>query len=324
MIRLAWRQSRLTAACTGILLVALTIGLLLTEHAMTGFMRTSGLGDCLAARGQCTLARDAFVGRYGVVFSLVSALSFIPMLVGLFWGAPLIAREVEQGTHHLVWTQSISPRRWLAVKLGLLIVGALLVAVVITGLFTWWARPWTMLSVEGNGYSRVSPSLYNLQGVVPMADMLFAFALGTAAGALIRRTVPAMAVTLVGYLGMRLGLQSLRANGFLPAKVVAFPFGTQNPRAGMGDWFLGESVVDQHGHPVSLGTLQALCPATATASGPRGTSTPCVIAHGYHFQDVFQPLTRFWALQGIESGILLAAAALLLAVATWWTLRRTT
>jgi hypothetical protein len=324
MIRLAWRQSRLTAACAGILLVALTIVLLLTEHAMTGYMHTSGLGDCLAARGQCTLAQDAFVGRYGAVFSLVSALSFIPMLVGLFWAAPLIAREVEQGTHHLVWTQSISPRRWLAVKLGMLIVGALLVAVVITGLFTWWSRPWTMLSVEGNGYSRINPSLYNLQGVVPIADMLFAFALGTAAGALVRRTVPAMAVTLVGYLGVRLGLQSLRANGFLPAKVVAFPFGTQDPRAAMGDWFLGQSVVDQHGHPVSLATLQALCPASATASGPRGTSTPCVIAHGYHFQDVVQPLSRFWSLQGIESSILLTAAALLLAVATWWTLRRTT
>jgi hypothetical protein len=235
MIRLAWRQSRLTAASTGVLLVALSILLLLTEHAMTGFMHTSGLGGCLAARGQCTLARDAFIGRYGAMFSLVSALSFIPMLVGLFWGAPLIAHEVEQGTHHLVWTQSISPRRWLAVKLGLLILGALLLATVITGLFTWWARPWTLLTVEGNGYSRINPSLYNLQGVVPIADMLFAFALGTAAGALIRRTVPAMAVTLVGYMGMRLGLQSLRANGFLPANVVTFPFGTQGPRAGMGE-----------------------------------------------------------------------------------------
>lgn len=324
MIRLAWRQSRLTAASAGILLVALTVMLLLTEHAMTGYLRTSGLGDCLAARGQCTLARDAFVGRYGAVFSLVSVLSFIPMLVGLFWAAPLIAREVEQGTHHLVWSQSISPGRWLVVKLSMLIAGALLVAVVVAGLFTWWSRPWTMLSVEGNGYSRINPSLFNLQGVVPIADMLFAFALGTAAGALIRRTVPAMAVTLAGYLGVRLGLQSLRANGFLPAKVVAFPFGTQNPRAGMGDWFLGESVVDQHGHPVSLATLQTLCPAAATASGPRGTSTPCVIAHGYHFQDVFQPLNRFWALQGIESSILLTAAALLLAIAVWWTLRRTT
>ena len=44
----------------------------------------------------------------------------LPALIGLFWGAPLIARELEAGTHRLVWNQSVTRGRWLAVKLGLI------------------------------------------------------------------------------------------------------------------------------------------------------------------------------------------------------------
>ena len=43
-----------------------------------------------------------------------------PLLVGLFWGAPVLAREFERGTHRLAWTQSVPRRAWLVVKLGVL------------------------------------------------------------------------------------------------------------------------------------------------------------------------------------------------------------
>jgi ABC-type transport system involved in multi-copper enzyme maturation permease subunit len=35
----------------------------------------------------------------------------IPALLGMFWGAPLIARELESGTYRLAWTQSVTRRR---------------------------------------------------------------------------------------------------------------------------------------------------------------------------------------------------------------------
>ena len=38
-------------------------------------------------------------------------------------------------------------------------------------------------------------------GIVPLAYMVFALALGVAAGAIIRHSIPAMIVTLIGYLG---------------------------------------------------------------------------------------------------------------------------
>ena len=44
--------------------------------------------------------------------------NLLPLAVGVFWGAPLLAREVEQGTIRLVFTQSVSRRRWLDRQAG--------------------------------------------------------------------------------------------------------------------------------------------------------------------------------------------------------------
>ena len=77
--------------------------------------------------------------------ALQSALPFIvviaPALIGLFFGAPLIARELETGTFRLVWTQSVTRRRWLAVKLGLVGIVAMAIGGLLTWMVDWWASP---------------------------------------------------------------------------------------------------------------------------------------------------------------------------------------
>ena len=50
-------------------------------------------------------------------------LAVVPAVVGAFWGAPLVARELEAGTHRLAWTQSVTRGRWLATRLGLTLLG---------------------------------------------------------------------------------------------------------------------------------------------------------------------------------------------------------
>ena len=47
------------------------------------------------------------------------AVLIAPAIVGIFWGAPLIARELETGTHRLVWNQTVTRTGWLATKLAL-------------------------------------------------------------------------------------------------------------------------------------------------------------------------------------------------------------
>jgi len=60
-------------------------------------------------------------------------------------------------------------------------------------LFGWWFGPFGQLGIHG-GQSRIQPNIFDVQGIAPIGYTLFAFALGTAAGTFIRRTVPAMAV----------------------------------------------------------------------------------------------------------------------------------
>lgn len=318
MIRLACRQMRLAAATTATLLVALVLVLVLTERSMTSFVHSSGLSSCLVTHGDCSLPSASFTNRYGYVIDGVIALTFLPILAGLFWGAPLISREVEQGTHRLAWTQSISRGRWLAIRLGIFVAGAILVAAVLTELFTWWFRPFAQLGKDGAGnYSRINPNIFDSEGIVLITATLFAFALGTAAGAVIRRTVPAMAVTLAGYLGVRLTLQALRGH-FLAPLSVTYPLAGTDPRSGRGDWTISRTIVDGSGHTVSYLTFFSACPKDQgrTAAGS------CAAAHGFQLHALYQPMSRFWPLQGIESGIYLAAAVALFAIAAWWALRR--
>jgi hypothetical protein len=144
--------------------------------------------------------------------SISLLLLIAPALVGMFWGAPLAAREFEAGTFRLLWTQSTSRMRWLAAKLG---IGCLVTAVTV-GLLslmtTWWFSP-----IDAFKNSSLTPSTFDRRDLVPVAYALFAFVFGATAGLLIRRTLPAMVVTLFGFIGLRYVVEdSLRPHYMKP------------------------------------------------------------------------------------------------------------
>ena len=117
----------------------------------------------------------------------------------MFWGAPLVARELETGTFRLAWTQSVSRLRWLLVKLGLvgLASAARRRAVEPDGDVV--VQPHR----QGEPRTGSAPAAFGVHGFVPAGYALFAFALGATTGLLFRRTLPAMAVTLVGFVAAR-------------------------------------------------------------------------------------------------------------------------
>src|SRR5262249_29639934 len=144
---------------------------------------------------------------YPVLSAMAVTVSFlVPAVIGMFWGAPLIARELEDRTYRLAWTQSVTRTRWLAVKLGL----PGLAAMAITGLFsliiTGWASPLDRAATLGSPIlsNRMMPVLFAGHGIVPLGYAAFAFALCATAGALARRPVPAMAVTIVIFAAVQL------------------------------------------------------------------------------------------------------------------------
>ena len=112
----------------------------------------------------------------------------VPALIGIFWGAPLIARELETGTHRLAFNQSITRTRWLATKLA--IIGTATAAT--AGLLSWAVTAWAHHIDHATG-NAIRPQFFGARGIVPIGYALFAFALGVTLGMLIRRTVPAMA-----------------------------------------------------------------------------------------------------------------------------------
>jgi hypothetical protein len=330
MIWVAWRQHRLQLLFGTAALALLLTFLLSTGFGISSTFHSTGLAACLAVAGRdCGDLSGAFSDRYTNLQFLVPLFLIIPALLGVFWGAPLVAREVEQGTYRLAWTQSVTRFRWLGTKLAVLVGATALGAGIFTWVLTWWSRPLVLASDD-----RLDPGIFDLRGVVPIAYALFALALGVAAGVLIRRVVPAMAATLAGYAATRgLVVLFVRPQYMAPRILTGSFFGLE-PRMGLGDWILSRWTVDGAGHVLSSGhqldfsVLASRCPGLTTIGiGPgqppdKSAAAVCVQRIGLHVQDVYQPGSRFWAFQGIETGIFLAIAIGLLALSVYWVRRK--
>lgn len=317
MIRLTWRQARPALASCAAVLALLALTAVIVERSMAGYIGSSGLAACVAGGGDC-LQLDQLHRKYDLFFGLYPWLNFVPMFLGAFWGGPLIAREIEQGTHRLVWSQSVTRARWLATKLGLFLLGAFAAAAVATSIMTFWLHPVTAL---GGEYARLTPNVYDFVGIVPVGYTLFAFAAGAALGAVTRRTLPAMAVTIPLFLALRLWFESVRGHLITPVTVV-LPFAPNTPGTRTGAprdaWVLDQNVVDAAGRGVQF-RFKAGDPSCFAGINDTG---PCLSAKDLRTVTTYQPGSRFWELQGLEFGVFAGATVLCLVVAVWWTLRR--
>lgn len=316
MTALAWRQHRAQVLAALALVALLRVYLAVGHQQMTADLTSLSLPQCLAAQADCGAASGVFLDRHGQALSVLGWLNLLPMLAGVFLGAPLIARETEHGTHRLAWTQSISRRRWLGVKLLLLTAVTTIVAGALIVLIGWWFHPLAQLADAGySSDNRMNPNVFDFSGVLPIGYTLFAFALGVAAGALLGRTIPAMTVTVIGYLALRFSLQTLRGQLVAPVTTTGPVLATKPFH---GAWVLSTSYTDHADQPVGYGTLLTTCPNTQG----NGLDASCLAAKGFHAIEIYHPDSHFWALQGIETGIYLAAAIALLGAATWWATRR--
>ena len=187
MIRFAWLQARTQTAVVAAGVFVVTIVAAVTGPH-TGHLYASAMAGCRAQHncvGTVNPFGNSTYNLYGVLGMLVVVL---PGVIGLFWGAPLVARELEGGTYRLAWTQSVGRRRWLAAKLG--VVG--LASVTATGLLSltvsWSARSIDLTKADQFRY-------FDQRDVVPMGYAAFAFALGVVVGLLVRRVLPALATS---------------------------------------------------------------------------------------------------------------------------------
>jgi hypothetical protein len=196
MTWLVWRLHRTQLSIAAALLAALTVLLLITGLQMTSQYH-SALAACAASRSCGNLASTVFLGSHAVGFLVIMTLG-VPALFGLFWGAPLVASELETGTSQFAWMQSVTRKRWLAVTTGWMLLAAAAWGGAVSSLVTWWSGPDNALQLD-----QFKPGRFDIMGLVPVGYALFAMALGIAAGALLRRTLPTLAVTLGGFIAVR-------------------------------------------------------------------------------------------------------------------------
>jgi len=307
MNALVWRLHRNQAWTAAAALAALTVVLVTTGIAMAGDYH-GFLASC-GATHSCADTSQLF-RSYGVVNILVTATMAVPLLFGMFWGAPLLAGEFEAGTHALAWTQGITRRRWLNRNLTWALLAAAAWGAAMTALVSWWRGPENALGIGG---IRLSAGVFDIQGIAPAAYSVFAVALGIAAGSVFRRTLPALVTTLTVFAGLRfLIAEYARAHYMTPvSQLIALGAGAQaNGGAPAGAWLLSTTLTGPDGQNYGTAVTSNQMPAVCRGLGPS-----CLASHGFRTLITYQPASRFWAFQGIETGIFITLAAVLIAVA---------
>jgi hypothetical protein len=278
----------------------------------------------------------AFLGLTAIMLAL-------PALTGLFWGAPMITRELEAGTHQLVWNQSITRTRWLAVKLGLTGLTATAVAGLASLAVGWWSSPIDKSAAANDpGFPRMGPLLFDVRGIVPIGCAAFAFVLGVTVGMLVHRALPAMAITLAVFAAVQiampllvrpylrppvhatveLGPSVLKGLGLQRTKGVDIQVRSVAPDK--GGWVLSSRLVDKSGNTIHgtipVSTTSGPCAPQGPEFGP-GTCLAEINRLGYRQEVSYHPSSRFWAFQWTETGIY-AALTLGLTGFCFWRLRR--
>jgi hypothetical protein len=350
MTWLAWRQFR-TQALVAVGALAVLAVILIVTGTHLRHLYDATVATC-ASHGDCQTASQSLAGQYHNIQSWLGFLiAVVPAVIGVFWGAPLVARELETGTYRMAWTQSVTRTRWLAIKLALVGVAAMAVSGLLSLAVTWWFGPIDLLSANQFG-------VFDQRDLVAVGYAAFAFALGVTAGTLIRRTLPAMAVTLGVFVAARLSFMvwirpdlfaplhrglalDAASTGFFSSNGGAMQL-QPNPPDLPNAWIYTTRIADRAGHPLPTGVVSSSCPtlgvglpppAPSGGSGRRirgavpgdvqSTLERCVTKLSAHYHTVvtYQPANRYWTFQWTETAIFLGAALLLVGFSLWWVRR---
>lgn len=330
MIWLTWRQHRIEILIMGLVLLCIAPFLLINGiHIAADAQKAySCTGTPTACNGAMhALSNDAQQFAENSSFFILALA--LPLLAGIFVGGHAIAREFEQGTYRMIWTQGTPWARWILNRIGLLCCIILCAFGLWFGLLACWAGP-NLRALQDNGNFTFA-NIFDIWGIVPIAYALFALMLGICAGTITRKTVPAMAITLVVFVAVRILIVNFARPYYLPPVVLTTSLVITNTPPDSSQlvppysWVIKYTVIDRQGQTVSQDALDICNELLGSKGGTDAEQAQynrCIIEHGFQNRSVYQPAERYWLFQAIESGIYLLLSALLLALTLWWTKHR--
>jgi len=297
-------------------------------HSFEVARHTYGRSGCIGTLLFCNGVSHGWFSFQNQAGYLDVLLFLVPCVLGIVLGAPLVAGELQAHTNRLAWTQSISRSRWLVIKW--LVVGLSVVALValMQVVVQWWSGHVLVNFLETSslpGTDRISPRLFGITGIVPLAYALFAFALAAALGAILRRTVWAVVGTIVGYTAAAI----LMVFNIRPYRLFSPVFVPQvtSPN-GNSVAFLPQSVLSQPAWNLGFGFRLApgvVSPYSANEIAQRcqdrnynyASYLRCLASHHVEMGSFYQSASRYWPLQWSEAGIYLGAALVLFGLTVW-------
>ncbi|MEV5575489.1 ABC transporter permease [Spirillospora sp. NPDC052269] len=328
MIWLTWRQFRTQAA-----VVFGAVAVVLAALAATG----PRLAHMYQARGSRFL--DGLGGlETNLYLVTVLALLVLPALIGMFWGAPLVTRELDAGTHRLAWTLT-TRTRWLIAKLALIGLAAMAAAGLLGLAVTWWAAPIDKAIAARNGapgpgfllFPRLAPEVFDSRGIVPIGYAALFFVLGVTIGIAVRRTLPAMAILGALFIVVQITMSmAVRPHLAAPERVTTTISNHNMLNINMfnhatvtldepGAWLASQQTVDASGHQAAVPSWFVDCMARSTQQ--REACFTKFADQGFRQRVTYHPADSFWTIQIYETVIYLGLALMLAGLCTWWVRR---
>ena len=221
--------------------------------------------------------------------------------------APFIL-DLEHRTYRLAWTQSITRRHWVAVKLGLAVLAAVGASAVLIALITWWRTPLTDIG------GRLDTGTYDTTGSVAIGYTLFALGLAAALGAMWRRSAVSLTVAFVGYFAIRI------VDDYWLRNRLASPLHATWSGARLPAYLEKANILSQ------TVTVNGRVIESGSSGGVLGAHSQLAVPGSRHalVHAVYQPASSFWTLQIRETLLFTAVAAACLVFAAVWTQRRVT
>ncbi|NMM90129.1 ABC transporter permease [Rhodococcus sp. SRB_17] len=262
MIWVTWRHHRTSLLVSLGIIAALIVTALVSGLAIGGDRNAQAFGSffgCFGATNAVCAAEKALTATTVIALML-------PVLLGAFVGVTVFSRDIEQGTHVMGLTQSVSRARWFWTRVLVVFVPLTAATALLGFVLEWTRRPRPRDSyafVDGRGMfiglSNLTYPYFQSSGLVLGAYTFMALMLGAALALLVRSSIGAMALTIAGVVGVLVMFQVVARPHYAPLSVDASPINGGVTYMSAPDvfvrsvnWEIDQGYVDVRGNFVDL------------------------------------------------------------------------